>query len=215
MENFMKISSDPSQWGIVGMMKRIEQLESRFKAMIPMPQVGGKDFQKQLEQSLETLQAPAGAQMDGMGDYIKPPLYDELLKTDRDRKSTGADLEDLISSAARNNGLSEELINAVVKAESNFNPGAVSPKGAMGLMQLMPGTADRYGVADPFDPGQNLEAGSRHLRMLLDRYGGDTELALAAYNAGERAVETYRGVPPYEETQTYVTRVMDMLRGAQ
>ncbi|MFH1537391.1 MAG: lytic transglycosylase domain-containing protein [bacterium] len=207
--DFLKHSVDPGQWGVIRMMERIEQLESRFKSMIPMPPAVNGDFQNQLKQSLESLQEPAG----GTEDYVKPPFYDELLKTGAGWKEKGAAIDELIGSAAGKNGLSEELINAVVKAESNFNPGAVSPKGAMGLMQLMPGTAAKYGVSDPFDPGQNLEAGSKHLRMLLDRYGGDLELALAAYNAGEGAVETYKGVPPYEETQAYVARVMDMLGG--
>jgi soluble lytic murein transglycosylase-like protein len=98
------------------------------------------------------------------------------------------------------------LVRAVVETESSFRPGARSPKGAMGLMQLMPGTARQYKVANPYDPEANLEAGVRHLSMLLDRY--DMAVALAAYNAGEGAVQRYGGIPPYRETRDYVARVL-------
>jgi soluble lytic murein transglycosylase-like protein len=104
--------------------------------------------------------------------------------------------------------LDPRLVEAVVAVESNFNPRAVSRKGAAGLMQLMPRTAKRYGVENRFDPIENLAAGTRHLRSLLDRYGGSLELALAAYNAGESAVERYGGVPPYPETRDYVKKVL-------
>jgi soluble lytic murein transglycosylase-like protein len=112
----------------------------------------------------------------------------------------------LIDDLARRHGVDARLAHAVVRAESNFNPMAISPKGAMGLMQLMPATAARYGVDDPFDPVQNLDAGLRHLRGLLHRY--DRSRALAAYNAGESAVDRYGGVPPYRETQAYVRRIL-------
>jgi len=112
----------------------------------------------------------------------------------------------LVDAIARRNGVEPKLAHAVVRAESNYNPLAVSPKGAMGLMQLMPATARQYGVADPFDPVQNLEAGLRHLRGLLRRY--DRSRALAAYNAGQSAVDRYGGVPPYRETQLYVRRIL-------
>jgi soluble lytic murein transglycosylase-like protein len=103
--------------------------------------------------------------------------------------------------------LPEELIRAVMHVESNFNPRAVSRKGALGLMQLMPGTAAEMGVTDPFDPRQNVLGGVRLLRILANRFQGDTALTLAAYNAGEAAVLKYRGIPPYAETQRYVRRV--------
>jgi soluble lytic murein transglycosylase-like protein len=99
------------------------------------------------------------------------------------------------------------LVRAVIHAESAFRPDALSRKGAQGLMQLMPGTADMYGVSDPFDATQNIDAGVQHLAGLLERYNGDVTLAAAAYNAGEGAVKRWGGIPPYEETKVYVQRV--------
>ena len=102
----------------------------------------------------------------------------------------------------------ERLIWAVIRVESGFDRRAVSPKGARGLMQLMPETAAILGVRDPFDPRQNIHGGTRHLRSLMERFRHDVRLAVAAYNAGEKPVAQYRGVPPYPETREYVTQVM-------
>lgn len=112
----------------------------------------------------------------------------------------------LIDQAARRHNVEPELIHAVVRAESGYNDLAVSRTGAMGLMQLMPGTADLVGVRDAFEPSQNIDGGTRYLRMMLDRFG-DASLALAAYNAGPGAVEDHGGIPPYRETQDYVQKV--------
>ncbi len=114
----------------------------------------------------------------------------------------------LIARTARKYGLDPQLLHAVIRAESAYDPGAVSPKGAVGLMQLLPETARRYGVVDLRDPKANLEAGARYLKDLLKQFG-DVKLALAAYNAGEAAVQKYGNrVPPYRETRRYVARVM-------
>jgi soluble lytic murein transglycosylase-like protein len=103
--------------------------------------------------------------------------------------------------------MDRDLIRAVVQVESNYNPLAVSPKGAMGLMQLIPGTARRFGVANVFDPVQNLDGGTRYLKYLMEMFDGDLELSLAAYNAGENAVARRRSVPPIPETRNYLRKI--------
>ncbi len=113
----------------------------------------------------------------------------------------------LLSAAAEVFDLDESLLRAVVWQESRYRPGIVSPKGAVGLMQLMPGTARELGVTDPYDPIQNVAGGARYLRKLLRKYSGDVNLALAAYNAGAGAVQRYGGIPPYRETQAYVSAI--------
>ena len=116
--------------------------------------------------------------------------------------------EPLIRQHARQQGLRPDLVRAVIQVESAFNPRAVSPKGAMGLMQLMPATARRFGVIDPFNPAENIRAGVSYLRQLLERYDQDEQLALAAYNAGPAAVDKYgSSIPPYKETQNYVRKI--------
>ncbi len=115
----------------------------------------------------------------------------------------------IILDAARANGLDSALIHAVISVESQYNPKAVSRKGAIGLMQLMPSVANRYGVVDLYDPAQNIRGGARYLHDLLALFNGDLELALAAYNAGERAVARYGNrIPPFRETSKYVPRVL-------
>jgi len=114
----------------------------------------------------------------------------------------------LIDEAARLYQLPESFIRAVMRVESDFNPTVVSRAGAMGLMQLMPMTARSMGVSDPFDVRQNIHGGARYLRILANRFRGDLVLTVAAYNAGEGAVEKYNGIPPYKETQRYVRRVL-------
>ncbi|HKW88609.1 MAG TPA: transglycosylase SLT domain-containing protein [Candidatus Acidoferrales bacterium] len=118
-----------------------------------------------------------------------------------------AKLEKVVRAAAAKNGLDPALVQAVIQAESNWNPRATSRKGAFGLMQLIPKTAERYGVEDVFDPVQNIQGGTRYLRDLLDRFNGDLKKSLAAYNAGEQAVERFGGVPAFRETRDYVRKV--------
>jgi soluble lytic murein transglycosylase-like protein len=116
-----------------------------------------------------------------------------------------------VADHAARHALDPDLVRAVIRVESGWNPRAVSRKGAMGLMQLMPATAAEYGVADPFNPTENIRAGVAYLRRLIDRFDGRTELALAAYNAGPGAVERYhRTVPPYRETRAYVRRIVSV-----
>ena len=118
-----------------------------------------------------------------------------------------------INEAAQRHGVDANLVRAVVKVESNFNPHAVSRKGAMGLMQLMPYTAKSLKVGNAFDPNQNVDAGVRHLKNLLENYNGNLELSLAAYNAGSGAVSRNRGIPPYRETRDYVRKITDLYKG--
>lgn len=120
------------------------------------------------------------------------------------------DIDAAITMAAARHNVDPNLVRAMVKVESNFNPNAVSRKGAMGLMQLMPSTARELKVQNPFDPQQNIDAGVRHLKQLLESYGGDVKLTLAAYNAGSGAVARSAGVPRYAETQNYVRRITSL-----
>jgi len=123
-----------------------------------------------------------------------------------------SNIDEAVEQIAARNSLSAPLIHSVIKVESNYNPLAVSPKGALGLMQLIPATARRFGVGDVFNPVQNIEGGAKYLKYLLDLYHDDSELALAAYNAGEGAVAKYGTVPPYRETQNYLQQVATQLR---
>jgi soluble lytic murein transglycosylase-like protein len=146
--------------------------------------------------------------------FVPDEVVDEVLEAPAEPESGPRDLKSLAEAAAKRHGLDPALVLAVVSVESAFRPDAVSPKGAQGLMQLMPGTAASLGVQDPFDPEQNLEGGARHLSGLVAQYRGDLTRALSAYNAGAGAVSRYGGVPPYRETRDYVTRVLRRYQAA-
>jgi soluble lytic murein transglycosylase-like protein len=124
-------------------------------------------------------------------------------------ETTGID--QTVAQIAAQHELSPDLLHSVIKVESNYNPWAVSPKGALGMMQLIPSTARRFGVGNVFNPVENIQGGAKYLRYLLNLYNGNPALALAAYNAGEGAVAKYRGVPPYRETQNYLQLVKKQL----
>lgn len=158
----------------------------------------------------------------------KESLSGETASVDRSTPASGrqgptfdpqqrARLSGLINDTARTLNMDAALLHAIIAVESGYNPRAVSPKGAIGLMQLMPDTARRYGAADPYDPEQNVRAGAQYLRDLMSRFGNDLKLTLAAYNAGEQAVARYgNSIPPYRETLNYVPRVMsDYARNQQ
>lgn len=124
-----------------------------------------------------------------------------------------AELRKLVHEVSTEHGVDPKLIDALVVIESGYNPKAVSRKGAMGLMQLMPETAERLDVDDPFNPAENIRGGVREFSRLVRRYSGNLQLALAAYNAGEGAVSRYRGVPPYAETRSYVAKILSLYTG--
>jgi soluble lytic murein transglycosylase-like protein len=131
----------------------------------------------------------------------------------RGRQASPEEIDASIVMAAARHNVDPNLVRAVVKVESNFNSNAVSRKGAMGLMQLMPSTARSLNVKNPFDPAQNVDAGVRHLKQLLENYGGDVKLTLAAYNAGSGAVARSAGIPRYAETQNYVRKITNLYYG--
>ncbi len=123
--------------------------------------------------------------------------------------SGDCDLDWIIYRAGKKAGVDPRFIHAVIKQESKYDPKAVSYVGAEGLMQMMPATAKRFGLKDPFDPKANVEAGTKYLKWLLKRFDGDVSLALAGYNAGEGSVDKYKGIPPYNETQNYVKKIVN------
>jgi soluble lytic murein transglycosylase-like protein len=131
----------------------------------------------------------------------------------RGHQASNEEIDASIVMAAARHNVDPNLVRAVVKVESNFNSNAVSRKGAMGLMQLMPATARQLKVKNPFDPEQNVDAGVRHLKQLLESYGGDVKLTLAAYNAGSGAVARSAGIPRFAETQNYVRRITNLYYG--
>ena len=137
--------------------------------------------------------------------HMLPPV--QLTKV---AAKSNADFDGIIDQAASMFNLPAKLIKSVIHKESNFNPNAVSHAGASGLMQLMPATARGLGVKNVFDPAENILAGSKYLRQMLDRYDNNLELALAAYNAGPGNVDKYGGIPPFKETQNYVSKVTDV-----
>lgn len=144
--------------------------------------------------------------------YNDGPVRHRWTPPPRDSKVARTEIDEFIEIHSRRQQLDPNLVRAVIQIESAFRPGAESNKGAMGLMQLMPETARILAVRDPWDPDENLRGGTTYLRHLLDRFGGQLELALAGYNAGPKNVEKYGGIPPFDETRAYVEKVLRVYR---
>ncbi len=178
----------------------------------------------EIERGFQTLMARSKTEVPvAQPDFQK--ILDKTVQLEKNtpNKSTNAaksraEIDNLIEEYSAKHGLDSDFVKAVVRQESGFNPNAKSKCGAMGLMQLMPSTAKGLGVTNAFDAEQNIYGGTKYLKGLLDRFGNNKELALAAYNAGPNAVKKYKGIPPYAETQNYVKSIMksyDKLKGAQ
>jgi Transglycosylase SLT domain len=166
---------------------------------------------RRVEGDVAFLTLKGGGEMGVAASLVRGVVPDEVL--DEIGPLNGGDVRALATAAARRHGLDPELVLAVIAVESAFRPNAVSPKGAQGLMQLMPATARSLDVQDPMDPASNVDGGVRYLGSLVSRYDGDLDMALAAYNAGPGAVDRYKGVPPYKETQGYVKKVRRKYKG--
>jgi len=141
--------------------------------------------------------------------------FANTFKTARELSSGNVDLDAIFDAAGQKYNISPDLLKAVARVESNFRPDATSKVGAMGIMQLMPGTAKYLGVTDAYDPEQNIIGGAKYLKEQLDRFDGDVKLALAAYNAGWPAVKKHGGIPPFRETQAYVPKVLGYMGGGE
>ena len=182
---------------VAGVDSDVQSIESDFKKLLE------EKIEKPTENKEITPQAP-------VSEEIKADKKDAVdLKSKIDLKAQRADIDEIISAVSEKYNIDSDFIKAIIKQESGFNTRATSKKGAMGLMQLMPKTAESLGILDAYNPSDNIEGGVKYLKGLLDRFDNNQELALAAYNAGPNAVKKYGGVPPYKETQNYVKAIMD------
>ncbi|TGM77842.1 lytic transglycosylase domain-containing protein [Leptospira bouyouniensis] len=199
----MRLTDIPSVTSVLNRMESLTQLTKNPKSLISFPDLLEREFSKQIQN--QTNQVISQESKDSLSlPFPKPQTIREpyeKIGTNQPRN-----LLQSIESIAEAQGMDPNLVKAMVKAESGFKTKAVSPKGAMGLMQLMPETAESLGVKDPFDPEENVVGGVKFLKGLMKEFK-DPEKAIAAYNAGPGAVKRYKGIPPYEETKQYVSKV--------
>ena len=199
-----KIQSYINSSGEAQAKMRAQQLNSYIETLYPTPVNNGENTTvKPFNEVLKVTKEENGA----VFEVDKPPQI-PFGSLSRKINYTKDEILDLIDRTAQKYGIDEKLVRALVKQESGFNPNAKSHAGALGLMQLMPSTAQGLGVKNPLDPVQNVEGGVKYLKSMLDRFNGNTILALAAYNAGPNAVKKYNGVPHYKETQNYVRSIL-------
>ena len=201
--------------GVRQVQARIAQLQEQFGMPGNIPGRGfSQKLEKEMQKSMEKAAADktsATAALDKSQPLPAAHKADKTQKVLADMPLADQNLSTLIEAAARKYKVDPKLVAAVAEVESNGNQEAVSSAGAIGVMQLMPDTAASLGV-DPYNKQQNIEGGAKYLRQMLDTFGGDTKKAVAAYNAGPGAVKDYGGVPPYKETQNYVSKVLDIYR---
>ncbi|TGL16114.1 lytic transglycosylase domain-containing protein [Leptospira meyeri] len=202
----MKLSDIPSVSSVLNRMESLSKLSENPKSLVSFPDVLEREWNR-----TKTQEVLPTSTTNGKKDGISLPFpetpgskFSPSKQIDSIAKPT--DILETIDTIAKSQGMDPNLVKAMVKAESGFKPKAVSPKGAMGLMQLMPETAESLGVNNPFDPEDNIGGGVKFLKGLMKEFK-DPEKAIAAYNAGPGAVKRYKGIPPYEETQKYVNKV--------
>lgn len=185
---------------IAGNNSAIKNIESDFKKILD----DKANSLKEIENDKEIKPS------DVLEEDLKPEIKEAVeLKSKIDLKAQSTNIDEIVETFSNKYGIDGDFIKAIIKQESGFNQNATSKKGAMGLMQLMPKTAESLGVLDAYNPTQNIEGGVKYLKSLLDKFDNNRELALAAYNAGPSAVKKYGGIPPYKETQNYVNSIMD------
>jgi len=185
-------------------------LPARTTAGAPETQAPGNGFASALQAATSAASGVVGSSGVGTASgvaYTQPAGLGQPALQGATGAGSG-EYESLIAQAAARNGVDPAVLHGLIQQESGFDPNATSSAGASGLTQLMPGTASSLGVADPLNPAESIEGGARYLSQMISRFGGNTADALAAYNAGPGAVEQYRGIPPYAETQSYVTKVL-------
>ena len=195
----------------MSIIRPIQSTDSYTYSVTPTKEASNFDQVLQQETIIYADAADDTTFMNAQGVVVTPPVdatASVAAATSTNGTTAPADLEPIFEQAAQQYGISKDLLKAVAKAESNFNPSVVSSAGAIGVMQLMPDTAKSLGVTNPYDATKNIMGGARYLSQLLSQYNGDTSLALAAYNAGSGNVAKYGGIPPFKETQNYVNKVL-------